>query len=63
MQMKLKLGAAAALTLVSGLAAAQDTQVVRIGHVAPVSGAQAHYGKDNENGFAWPLKTSMVKTS
>jgi len=24
--------------------------VVRIGHVAPVSGAQAHYGKDNENG-------------
>ena len=29
---------------------AQDALVVRIGHVAPVSGAQAHYGKDNENG-------------
>jgi len=25
-------------------------QVVRIGHVAPLSGAQSHYGKDNENG-------------
>jgi branched-chain amino acid transport system substrate-binding protein len=24
--------------------------VVRIGHVGPVSGPQAHYGKDNENG-------------
>ncbi|MFT4190146.1 MAG: branched-chain amino acid ABC transporter substrate-binding protein [Comamonas sp.] len=24
--------------------------VIRIGHVAPVSGPQAHYGKDNENG-------------
>src|SRR5207253_10810651 len=28
---------------------AQD-MVVRIGHVGPVSGPQAHYGKDNENG-------------
>jgi branched-chain amino acid transport system substrate-binding protein len=25
-------------------------QVVRIGHVGPLSGPQAHYGKDNENG-------------
>jgi branched-chain amino acid transport system substrate-binding protein len=24
--------------------------LVRIGHVAPISGAQAHFGKDNENG-------------
>lgn len=29
----------------------------RSGHVAPVSGAQAHYGKDNENGATWPLKS------
>ena len=28
---------------------AQET-VVRIGHSAPMSGGQAHYGKDNENG-------------
>lgn len=24
--------------------------VVKIGHVAPISGPQAHYGRDNENG-------------
>jgi len=49
MQMKLKLTAVAALAMVAGLASAQDA-VVKIGHVAPMSGAQAHYGKDNENG-------------
>lgn len=47
--MKLKLTVVAALAAVAGLASAQE-QVVKIGHVAPVSGAQAHYGKDNENG-------------
>lgn len=31
-------------------ALAQAQAVVRIGHVAPVSGAQAHFGRDNENG-------------
>jgi len=49
MQMKLKLTAVATLAMVAGLASAQDA-VVKIGHVAPMSGAQAHYGKDNENG-------------
>lgn len=49
MQMKLKLTVAAALTVVAGFASAQDA-VVKIGHVAPMSGPQAHYGKDNENG-------------
>jgi branched-chain amino acid transport system substrate-binding protein len=48
--MKLKITALASLIVVSGMATAQETQVVKIGHVAPVSGAQAHYGKDNENG-------------
>ena len=50
MQLKLTLSAAAALSLLAGIASAQDVQVVKIGHVAPMSGAQAHYGKDNENG-------------
>jgi branched-chain amino acid transport system substrate-binding protein len=50
MQMKLKLTVAAALAAVAGLAGAQDVQVIKIGHVAPISGAQASYGKDNENG-------------
>jgi len=49
MQMKLKLTVAAALATLATLAAAQDA-VIKIGHVAPVSGPQASYGKDNENG-------------
>lgn len=49
MQMKLKLTVAAAVALVSGMTMAQD-MVIRIGHVAPMSGSQAHYGKDNANG-------------
>ena len=41
----------AALTLAaSGANALAQEAVVRIGHVGPVSGAQAHYGRDNENG-------------
>ncbi len=48
--MKLKLTVLAALATIAGVASAQDMQVVKIGHVAPVSGAQAAYGKDNENG-------------
>ncbi len=50
MQMKLKITAAAAIAVVAGAAMAQDVQVVKIGHVAPMSGGQAHYGKDNANG-------------
>lgn len=49
MQLKLKLTVAATFAAVAGMASAQE-QVVTIGHVAPLSGAQAHYGKDNENG-------------
>lgn len=32
------------------VAAVGQDMIVKIGHVGPVSGAQAHYGKDNENG-------------
>lgn len=49
MQLKLKATAVATLATLAGLAAAQE-MVVKIGHVAPVSGPQASYGKDNENG-------------
>ena len=49
MQLKLKLTVVATIVAAAGVASAQE-QVVKIGHVAPVSGAQAHYGKDNENG-------------
>lgn len=49
MQMKFKVTVAAAIAAAAGVAMAQD-MVVKIGHVAPISGAQAAYGKDNENG-------------
>lgn len=55
MQMKLKLTVVAALAAVAGLASAQDA-VVKIGHVAPLSGSQAHYGKDNENGVRMAIE-------
>lgn len=50
MQLKLKAVAVATVVVAAGAVSAQDVQVVKIGHVAPVSGPQAHYGKDNENG-------------
>ncbi len=49
MHLSLKLTAVATLAAISSLAVAQD-QVVKIGHVGPVSGAIAHLGKDNEWG-------------
>ncbi len=55
MQMKLKLTVAAALAAAAGVALAQD-MVVKIGHVAPMSGSQAHYGKDNENGVRMAIE-------
>ena len=56
MQVKMKLAVAAAIAAVAGLASAQDVQVVKIGHVAPMSGSQAHYGKDNENGVRMAIE-------
>jgi branched-chain amino acid transport system substrate-binding protein len=49
MQMKLKITVVAAIAAAAGVAIAQD-MVVKIGHVAPISGPQATYGRDNENG-------------
>jgi branched-chain amino acid transport system substrate-binding protein len=55
MQMKLKITVAAAIAAAAGVALAQD-MVVKIGHVAPMSGGQAHYGKDNENGVRMAIE-------
>lgn len=49
MQMKLKITVVAAIAAAAGVAMAQE-MVVKIGHVAPISGPQATYGRDNENG-------------
>jgi branched-chain amino acid transport system substrate-binding protein len=60
MQPKLKLIVVAAAALAAGTAMSQD-MVVKIGHVAPVSGAQAHYGKDNENGARMAIEDLNAK--
>ncbi len=60
MQVKLKVIVAATLSVLAGAAMAQD-MVVKIGHVAPVSGAQAHYGKDNENGARMAIEDLNAK--
>lgn len=52
MQKKIKLiplaGAISLAFIFAGSAAAQE--IVKIGHVAPITGPNAHIGKDNENG-------------
>ena len=63
MQIKLNViagAAAAAVVMLTGTAQAQD-MVVKIGHVAPLSGGQAHYGKDNENGARMAIEDLNAK--
>jgi branched-chain amino acid transport system substrate-binding protein len=55
MQMKL-IVIAAAMVVTGSQVMAQDIQVIRIGHVAPMSGAQAHFGRDNENGVIMAIE-------
>ncbi len=61
MQMKLTVTVAAAIAAMAGLASAQDVQVVKIGSVAPMSGAQAHYGRDNANGVLMAVEDLNAK--
>ena len=44
----------------AGAASAQE-QVVKIGHVGPISGAIAHLGKDNENGAKMAIEELNTK--
>ena len=60
MQIKMKLVAVAALATIAGIASAQD-MVVKIGHVGPISGSQASYGKDNENGARMAIEDLNAK--
>jgi branched-chain amino acid transport system substrate-binding protein len=60
MKSKLHVIAAAAVALAAGGVYAQDI-TVRIGHVGPVSGPQAHYGKDNENGARMAVEDLNAK--
>ncbi len=52
--------AAFALLSIATVARAED-QVVRIGHVAPLSGQIAHLGKDNENGARMAIDALNAK--
>jgi branched-chain amino acid transport system substrate-binding protein len=60
MQDKLSLIATGALVSIACAAAAQDL-VVRIAHAAPLSGAQAAFGKDSENGVRMALDDLNAK--
>ena len=60
MQIKLNAIVAAVAVVVAGTAGAEE-MVVRIGHVAPLSGPQAHYGKDNENGARMAVEDLNAK--
>ncbi len=60
MHLSLKLTAVATLAAISSLAVAQE-QVVKIGHVGPVSGAIAHLGKDNEYGARLAIEELNAK--
>jgi len=60
MQVRLNAYVAAAAVLFAGAASAQDL-VVKIGHVAPTSGAIAHLGKDNEMGARMAIEELNAK--
>jgi len=60
MHFSLKLTVVATLVATGTLAAAQE-QVVKIGHVAPMSGAIAHLGKDNEFGARLAIEEINAK--
>lgn len=60
MQFRLNWVASASLVMIAGVASAQEV-TVRIGHVAPISGPQAHYGKDNENGARMAVEDLNAK--
>jgi len=55
-----QLTALAASMALTSLAMAQE-QVIRIGHVGPLSGAIAHLGKDNENGARLAIEDLNAK--
>ena len=60
MKMSRKLCIAAVVAGMGGVAMAQE-QVIRIGHIGPVSGPQANFGKDNENGVRMAIDDLNAK--
>lgn len=60
MQVKLNVVVGAMAALLSSAAMSQET-VVKIGHVAPLSGQEAHLGKDNEMGARLAIEELNAK--
>ena len=60
MKTSLKMTVLAGAILMAGTSYAQEL-VVKIGHVAPTSGAIAHLGKDNENGARMAIEELNAK--
>jgi branched-chain amino acid transport system substrate-binding protein len=56
MKTNLQLSLLAFSLATAGATSAQEIQIVKIGHVAPMSGGQTHYGKDTANGAAMALE-------
>jgi len=52
---------AGAIALAFASAASAQEQIVKIGHVGPISGGIAHLGKDNENGARMAIDELNVK--
>ena len=61
MTFKLAALAAALITCTGAYASTNAVTIVKIGHVAPISGAQAAYGKDNENGARMAIEDLNAK--
>ncbi|PWF46791.1 branched-chain amino acid ABC transporter substrate-binding protein [Massilia glaciei] len=59
MQLRIKLVPLAIALAFAGAASAQT--VIKIGHVAPLSGTSAHLGKDNENGAKMAVEELNAK--
>ena len=55
-----KLAIAAVVAGMGGAVMAQE-QVIKIGHIGPVSGPQAHFGKDDENGVRMAIEDINAK--
>ncbi|QIL44727.1 branched-chain amino acid ABC transporter substrate-binding protein [Acidovorax sp. HDW3] len=60
MKMSRKLLIAAAVAGMGSAVMAQE-QIVKIGHIGPVSGPQAHFGKDDENGVRMAIEDLNAK--
>ncbi|MEG0084813.1 MAG: ABC transporter substrate-binding protein, partial [Massilia sp.] len=61
--MRVKAVSLAIVGLVGGLAmsGANAQEIIKIGHIGPVSGPQAHFGKDDENGVRMAIEDLNAK--